>query len=117
MRNEFIVLGVIAVAIVVVYFIVKYAIGPKLAAQFALGCIMEAEKRLFTTTNMGEEKLALAVAFIYAKLPSVVQMLYPESEVIRITQEAFNKHGKAVTEKLKLAASAEDTIVDLPVQP
>lgn len=113
MREEFMILGIIAVLVIAAYFIVKYAVGPKLAAKFALSAIVEAEKRLMDTTNMGEEKLVLAVSFLYGKLPSVVQMLYPEAEVIKIIQTTFNKCGKAITEKLKLAAG-EDCA---PVEP
>ena len=104
MKPEFIVLGVIAIAMIVTYFVIKYLVGPKLAAQVALTCIMEAEKRLFVTTNVGQEKLALAVSFLYDRLPAIVQMLYPEQEVIRIIQVTFDKCGKSITDKLRAAA-------------
>ena len=104
MREEFIVLGIIVVAIAAVYFAIKYLVGPKLAAQVALACIMEAEKRLFVSTNVGEEKLALAVSFLYDRLPYVVQMLYPEVEVIKIIQTTFDNCGKTITDKLRATA-------------
>ena len=124
MREEFIVLGIIVVAIAAVYFAIKYLVGPKLAAQVALACIMEAEKRLFVSTNVGQEKLALAVSFLYDRLPAIVQMLYPEQEVIRIIQVTFDKCGKSITEKLKLAATepcptilAPDSTIELSIEP
>lgn len=124
MREEFIVLAIIAAAVVIVYFAVKYFVGPKLAAQFALSCIVEAEKRLSITTDVGKEKLALAVSFLYERLPSIVQMLYPEADVIRIIQETFDKCGKSITEKLKLAATepcptilAPDSTIELSIEP
>lgn len=107
MREEFMVLGIIAVAIIAVYFAIKYLVGPKLAARVALGCIMEAEKRLCVSTNVGQEKLELAVTFLYGKLPAIVQMMYPKAEVIKIVQATFDKCGKSITEKLKAAAEVK----------
>lgn len=104
MKEEFIILGVIALAVVIVYFAIKYLVGPKLAAQVALTCIMEAEKRLFVSTNVGQEKLALAVSFLYDRLPAIVQMLYPEAEVVKIIQATFDKCGKSITDKLRATA-------------
>lgn len=114
MREEFIVLGIIAVAIVAAYLAIKYLVGPKLAAQVALACIMEAEKRLCVTTNVGQEKLVLAVSFMYDRLPALVQMLYPEKEVVRIIQDTFDKCGKSITEKLKLAAGLLPVETEMP---
>ena len=124
MREEFIVLGIIVVAIAAVYFAIKSLVGPKLADQVALACIMEVEQRLFVSTNVGQEKLTLAVSFLSDRLPAIVQMLYPEQEVIRIIQVTFDKCGKSITEKLKLAAAEPvsaitkpDSTIELSIEP
>lgn len=103
MKEEFIILGILAVAVIAIYLAIKYLVGPKLAAQVALTCIIEAEKRLFAS-NVGQEKLALAVSFLYDRLPAIVQMMYPEADVVRIIQKTFDACGKKITDKLKLEA-------------
>lgn len=101
MREEFIILGIIAAVLIVAYFILKNVIGKKLAAQFALICITEAEERLFGLTDVGDAKFDFAITFLYSKLPTIIQVIYPKEDAKKIIQDAFNKFGKQLTDKLR----------------
>ena len=109
MKEGFIILGIIAVVLVIIYFVLKNVVGTKLAAQFALTCIAEAEERLFGLSNVGQEKFDFAMTFLYNKLPVIIQIIYPKDDAKKIIQDAFNKFGKALTDKLRAEAGIIET--------